>query len=78
MIIPNSVNEINNKIFKGCTNLRRLIVEDGAEELRWNCYSTSSDERPFSGTSLETLYLGRKLDLGRSSLNDSPFCFIKS
>lgn len=74
MIIPNSVNKINNEIFKGCTNLRRLIVEDGAEELRWNCYSTSSDGRPFSGTSLETLYLGRNL----VNDDDSPFSFIES
>ena len=72
MIIPNSVNKINEGVFKGCTNLRRLIVEDGAEELQWNCYSTSSDGRPFSGTSLETLYLGRNL------VNDSPFSFIES
>ena len=74
MIIPNSVNEINEGIFKGCTNLRRLIVEDGAEELQWNCYFNFSDGRPFSGTSLETLYLGRNL----VNDNDSPFSFIES
>lgn len=71
MIIPNSVNEISEGIFKGCTNLRRLIVEDGAEELQY-CYYTSYYGRPFSGTSLETLYLGRNL------VNDSPFSFIES
>ena len=75
MIIPNSVNKINEGIFKGCTNLRRLIVEDGAEELQWNCYSTSSDGRPFSGTSLETLYLGRNLV---NDVHYSPFSFIES
>ena len=74
MIIPNSVNEINEGIFKGCTNLRRLIVEDGAEELQWNCYFNFSYGRPFSGTSLETLYLGRNL----VNDNDSPFSFIES
>ena len=75
MIIPNSVNEINEGIFKGCTNLRRLIVEDGAEELQWNCYFTSSYGRPFSGTSLETLYLGRNLV---NEVHYSPFSFIES
>ena len=75
MIIPNSVNKINEGVFKGCTNLRRLIVEDGAEELQWNCYFNSSYGRPFSGTSLETLYLGRNLV---TDVHDSPFSFIES
>ena len=75
MIIPNSVNKINEGVFKGCTNLRRLIVEDGAEELQWNCYFNFSNGRPFSGTSLETLYLGRNLV---TDVHDSPFSFIES
>lgn len=73
--IPNSVNEISEGVFNGCTNLRRLIVEDGAEELQWDCYYTFAYGRPFSGTSLETLYLGRNLV---SDVDDSPFSSIES
>ena len=81
VVIPNQVEHdgktlnvvaIKDNAFQGCESLNTLTIEDGAEELQWNCYSTSSDGRPFSGTSLETLYLGRNL------VNDSLFSFIES
>ena len=82
--IPNSVTSIGNYAFKGCSGIKKLVIEDGTETLNLGYNYRSSGtmydgEGLFYDCSLETLYLGRKLEYETDHNNGfSPFYSIKS
>ena len=82
--IPNSVTSIGNYAFKGCSGIKKLVIEDGTETLNlgynYRSSGTMNDgEGLFYDCSLETLYLGRKLEYETDHNNGfSPFYSIKS
>jgi len=70
--VPNSVLSIGLNTFRNCRNLKTFTIQDGTVELRFeNAFNSH-----FSGSSIETLYLGRNLadDIsGRALYHPSPF-----
>ena len=75
--ISNSVTNIENKMFGGCTSLKELRIEDGGTILDLGYDSTNKGL--FYDCPLETLYLGRDLSYDTSySYGYSPFYNIKT
>ena len=65
--IPNSVVNVYDKAFNGCTGLKELIIEDGTQVLNLGEKSADEGEGLFFDCSLETVYLGRDLDYNPNS-----------
>lgn len=64
--IPACVTEIGSNAFSGCSNITRLVIEDGTSTL-------SLANSQFSSCPLESVYLGRNLSYSASSSNYAPF-----
>ncbi len=75
--ISNSVTNIENKTFGGCTSLKELRIEDGGRILHLGYNSTNKGL--FYDCPLETLYLGRYLSYETSfDYGSSPFYNIET
>ena len=81
--IGNSVTEISDYAFKGCTGLTKLTIEDGTKTLllgnNYQYNDSKTNQGLFNDCSLDSLYIGRNIDY--SSRTDdythsfSPFAF---
>ena len=80
IIIPNTVRYIYGYAFRGCSKLKNLVIEDGSSVLSFWTYELTDRYTKIYGTfencPIETVYLGRTIDLVRS--DSSPFNFKKS
>lgn len=75
IIIPNSVTEIYDGAFRGCSKLKTLTIEDGDEILTMKCSRYIKENTFFQDCPLETLYLGRDLSF---ETTESPFYKVQT
>ena len=62
VVIPNTVRTIADNCFSYVRNIENLVIEDGDTPIylgRHTSYSTSKSYGPFSGATIEQVYLGR-------------------
>ena len=73
--IPNSVTWIGDYAFGGWTSLKEVVIEDGEDELVLG-YNWSENQGLFNDCPLETLYLGRNINIVNPDTGDGfpPFC----
>ena len=67
--IPNSVTSIGDYAFWGCASLKKVIIEDGENELFLG-YNWEENQGLFYNCPLETLYLGRNINIINPSTGD--------
>ena len=65
--IPNSVVNVYDRAFNGCTGLKELRIEDGTQILTLGENSADDGHGLFFDCPLETVYLGRDLDYNPNS-----------
>lgn len=77
IVIPHTVAKIGNKAFKGCTGLKKVVIEDGNSVLQigYNNYSSSAEGQGlFYECAIESLYIGRNLSYNvKKDYGYSPF-----
>jgi len=74
IVIPNIVTTIGSSAFADCTNLMNVTFEDGSTTLKFGDYNQDSGATVFSGSPINTLYLGRYIDNNNDySIFSSPF-----
>ncbi len=80
--IPNTITSISNNMFRNCTKLERVTIEDGENvlDLGFNegYYSGDYYRGLFRDSPITSLYLGRNLSYKLSSTSPSPFYMIRT
>lgn len=77
--VPGNVSEVGNAALSGCTALKRVEFQDGAEPLSlgYNLFSEAGGKNLFSDTPVETLYLGRSLQyISGAACGWAPFAAL--
>ena len=74
--IPQNITAIENSVFNGCTSLKKVLIDDGEEELSLG----SNGSYPlFANCPLDSVYIGRNITYPTASNNGySPFYNNKS
>lgn len=68
MSIPGTVTSIGNNSFEGCSGLKDLVFEDGSADI-----TLGSESGLFSGSPLESLFVGRNIKHSAEKPEQSPF-----